>query len=143
MYAFTEKLSGHLREDSVIVTDAGSTSYVVPQCVVFNSNKQRYIPSGAQAEMGFAVPGAVGACYARNRGEVLAIVGDGSLQMNIQELQTIIGNKLPIKLFVWNNGGYLSIRGAQKNRFNGRYLGSSEESGVTLPDHMVSGQQCH
>ncbi len=134
MYAFTNELNKCIHEDDVVVTDAGSTCYVVPQTLSFTTEKQRYVLTGAQAEMGFTVPGTVGVCFARGKKNTIGIVGDGSLQMNIQELQTIKHNKLPVKLFVWNNGGYLSIRGAQKNRFNGRYLGSSEESGVTMPE---------
>ncbi len=134
MYAFTNELNKCMKDDDAVITDAGSTFYVVPQTLQFTSLKQRYVMSSAQAEMGFTVPGSIGVCFAKGKTNTIGIVGDGSLQMNIQELQTIKYNKLPIKLFVWNNGGYLSIRGAQKNRFNGRYLGSSEESGTSLPD---------
>ena len=134
LYAFTTEMSKRLKEEVSVVTDAGSTCYVVPQTMRFYSGKQRYIPSGAQAEMGFTVPGTIGVCLASGRKDTIGIVGDGSLQMNIQELQTIHHLNIPIKLFVWNNDGYMSIRGAQKNTFNGRYLGSSRESGVTLPD---------
>ncbi len=134
MYAFCNKLSEHLEDDAAVVTDAGSTCYVPPQAMVFNSFGQRYMPSGAQAEMGYTIPGTIGTCFARGKRSTIGIVGDGSFQMNIQELQTIKHNALPIKIFVWNNDGYLSIRGAQKNRFNERYLGSSRESGVTMPD---------
>lgn len=134
MYAFCNKLSEHLKNDAAVVTDAGSTCYVPPQAMIFNNELQRYMPSGAQAEMGYTLPGTIGTCFARDLSETIGIVGDGSFQMNIQELQTIKHYELPIKIFVWNNGGYLSIRGAQKNRFNGRYLGSSESSGVSLPN---------
>ena len=134
LYAFTNELSKYLKEDSAVVTDAGSTCFVVPQALKLNSKQQRYMPSGAQAEMGFTIPGCVGVSFAKNDGKVFGIVGDGSFQMNIQELQTIRHFNLPIKLFVWNNDGYLSIRGAQKNRFHGRYLGSNRASNLTLPD---------
>lgn len=134
LYAFTTEMSKRLKEDICVVTDAGSTCYVVPQAMRFYSAKQRYIPSGAQAEMGFTIPGAIGVCLASGGKDTIGIVGDGSLQMNIQELQTIHYLNIPLKLFVWNNDGYMSIRGAQKNTFSGRYLGSSRESGVTLPD---------
>ena len=134
LYAFTNELSKYLEEDSAVVTDAGSTCYVVPQAMKFSDEKQRYMPSGAQAEMGYTLPGTIGTCFARGRKSTIGIVGDGSLQMNIQELQTMKHHDLPIKLFVWNNDGYMSIRGAQKNRFCGRYLGSSRASGVTLPN---------
>ena len=134
MYAFTNELSRYLDPDAAVVTDAGSTCYVVPQAMWFTTKEQRYMPSGAQAEMGYTLPGVMGTCFARGKRPAIGIVGDGSLQMNIQELQTIRHHNLPVKLFVWNNDGYLSIRGAQKNRFQGRYLGSGPNSGVTLPD---------
>ena len=134
MYAFTNELSKYLQEDAAVVTDAGSTCYVVPQTLKFALEGQRYMPSGAQAEMGYTLPSTIGTCFARKKKSTIGIVGDGSLQMNIQELQTAKHHNLPIKLFVWNNDGYLSIRGAQKNRFGGRYLGSSRASGVTLPN---------
>ena len=134
LYAFTDELSKYLEEDAAVVTDAGSTCYVVPQAMKFSYEKQRYMPSGAQAEMGYTLPGAIGTCFARGKKSTIGIVGDGSLQMNIQELQTVKHHALPLKLFVWNNDGYMSIRGAQKNRFSGRYLGSGRASGVTLPD---------
>ena len=133
LYAFTNELSKYLEEDAAVVTDAGSTCYVVPQAMKFLHENQRYMPSGAQAEMGYTLPGTVGTCFARGRKRTIGIVGDGSLQMNIQELQTVKHHDLPVILFVWNNDGYMSIRGAQKNRFCGRFLGSSRASGVTLP----------
>lgn len=134
LYVFMNELSKCLKEDSVIVSDAGSAVYVPAQAIKTTSRNQRYITSGAQAEMGFTVPGAIGVCVARGKKEVIGITGDGSLQMNIQELQTIAGNHLPVKLFVWNNGGYLSIRATQKKFFEGRFIGTDETCGVTLPD---------
>ena len=88
--------------------------------------------SGGQAEMGFTLPACVGASVAK--GEVIGIVGDGSFQMNIQELQTIVHHKLPIKLFVWNNEGYLSIRNTQKKFFDGNFIGCDPETGdISFP----------
>jgi acetolactate synthase-1/2/3 large subunit len=65
---------------------------------------------------------------------VIGITGDGSFQMNIHELQTIVHHKLPVKLFVWNNDGYLSIRATQRNFFNSRFMGTDSTSGVSFPD---------
>ena len=95
----------------------------------------RYITSGAQADMGFTLPASIGAAVA---GEVLrsviGITGDGSFQMNIQELQTIVNYKLPIKIFILNNGGYLSIRNTMDKFFESRYFGTDAASGLALPD---------
>lgn len=71
---------------------------------------------------------------ARNAGQTLGITGDGSLQMNIQELQTLAHYRLPVKLFVWNNDGYLSIRATQRKFFDGRFVGTDSMSGVSFPD---------
>lgn len=134
MYLFVEKLSKYLKDDSVVVSDAGSAVYVPAQGLKHTSKNQRYITSGAQAEMGFTLPGTIGVCVARNNQETIGITGDGSLQMNIQELQTVIYHGYPIKLFVWNNDGYLSIRASQNKFFNGRLLGTDSTSGVSFPD---------
>ena len=118
--------------DSVVISDAGSAYYVCSQATGIKGN-QRYITSSAQAEMGFTVPACIGAAFAGSPC-VIGVTGDGSLQMNIQELQTIKHHQLPIKLFVWNNGGYLSIRTTQKKFFQGREIGTDEDSGVSFPD---------
>jgi len=134
MYAFIEELSKCLRDDSVVIGDAGSAVYVPPQALKTSFKTQRYITSGGQAEMGFSLPAAIGVSVARNNREVLAITGDGSLQMNIQELQTLVHYGLNVKLFVWNNDGYLSIRATQNKFFNGRFLGTDSRSGVSFPN---------
>jgi acetolactate synthase-1/2/3 large subunit len=131
-YFFIETLSDLLKKDSVVIADAGSTSYVIAQGIKLK-NDQRYITSSAQGEMGYTVPACIGVCFAKNKHEVFGITGDGSFQMNIQELQTIVHHKLPIKLFIWNNGGYLSIRATQTKFFDGRLIGTDESSGVSFP----------
>ncbi len=132
LYYFTDRLSGKLKDDSVVVSDAGSAFYVVSQGIQLKK-KQRYITSGAQAEMGYTLPACVGISIAGKRREVIGVTGDGSFQMNIQELQTMIHHKLPVKLFVWNNSGYLSIRATQEKFFKGRFIGTHRESGVSFP----------
>lgn len=134
MYVFVEELSKCLYDDSVVVTDAGSAVYVPAQGIRTSKLTQRYITSGAQAEMGFTVPATVGVSTARNFGQTIGITGDGSFQMNIQELQTIVHNKMPVKIFVWNNDGYLSIRATQNKFFDGRFIGTDGTSGVSFPD---------
>ncbi|MFO1525304.1 MAG: thiamine pyrophosphate-binding protein [Turneriella sp.] len=133
MYHFIEELANHLKPNSVIVSDAGSAYYVTSQAIRI-SEQQRYLTSGAQAEMGFTIPAAIGASMGKDRQEVVAITGDGSFQSNIQELQTIRHNKLPIKIFVWNNDGYLSIQATQTKFFEKRYIGTDSASGVSFPN---------
>ncbi len=84
--------------------------------------------------MGYALPAAIGACYAHRKYNTICLEGDGSIQLNIHELQTVVHNKLPIKLFVYNNGGYVSIRLTQKGLFGGTYVATTPESGISWPD---------
>ncbi len=133
LYDFVRKLSLHLKPDSVVVTDSGSTSYVVPQAISLNDG-QLYLTSSAQGAMGYTIPAVIGASVAKQKKEVIGIVGDGSFQMNIQELQTIVHYGLPVKIFVWNNEGYLSIRGTQNKFFEGRLIGADNSSGVSFPE---------
>jgi len=133
MYEFIKTLSELASEDEIVVSDAGSSYYVTSQSFTLNSNKQRYITSGAQADMGFTLPAAIGVCIAANK-SVVGITGDGSFQLNIQELQTIKHYNLPVKLIVWNNNGYLSIRATQNKFFDGRRIGTDSESGVSFPE---------
>jgi acetolactate synthase I/II/III large subunit len=131
-YLFIERLKDHLKSDSVVVSDAGSSYYVTSQALKIR-DQQRYVTSGAQADMGFTLPAAIGVSVARNGGEVVGITGDGSLQMNIQELQTLVHHQYPVKLVVWNNNGYLSIRATQRKFFSGREIGTDPQSGVSFP----------
>lgn len=133
-FAFIGVLNKYLEPKDIVVTDAGATTEIPMQGLLFKHSSQRYIGSATQCEMGFALPGIVGASVAAQRQKAICIVGDGSLQMNIQELQTCITQKLPVKLFVWNNGGYGTIKGHQKTIFKGRYLGVDAETGTAFPN---------
>lgn len=133
LYYFVDTLSRKLKNDSVVVGDAGYAVYLPPQCLKLKEG-QRYITSGGQAEMGYTIPACIGISIAKGGGEVIGITGDGSFQLNIQELQTIVHNNLPIKIFVWNNDGYLSIRATQSKFFEGRFIGADNTSGVSFPD---------
>ena len=132
LYYFTRVLNELKKDDDVVISDAGSAYYVCSQATSIKNN-QRYITSSAQAEMGFTIPACIGASFAKN-GEVIGVTGDGSFMMNLQELQTIVHYNLPVKLFVWNNDGYLSIRTTQKKFFDGREIGTDTESGVSIPN---------
>jgi len=133
LYCFMDALSECLAKDDIVVTDAGSAVYAPAQGINLRFNEQRYITSGAQAEMGFTLPGVIGTCKAAKR-RAIGITGDGSFQMNLQELQTIIHNSMPVKIFVWNNNGYLSIRATQTKFFNGRMIGTDNSNGLSFPD---------
>lgn len=132
LYYFTHVLNKLKRFDDVVISDAGSAYYVCSQSTSILDN-QRYITSSAQAEMGFTIPACIGAAFAK-KSDVIGVTGDGSFMMNLQELQTIVHYNLPVKLFVWNNEGYLSIRTTQKKFFEGREIGTDYESGVSIPN---------
>ncbi len=132
LYHFVDVLWKKIK-DSVVISDAGSAFYVPTQWMpILGTN--RYITSGWQAEMWFTIPGAIGACIAHGKAPVIGITGDWSFQFNIQELQTIAHHNLPVKLVVWNNNGYLSIRASQDKFFEKRYIGTDKDSGISFPD---------
>jgi len=136
IYSFVDQLSKQSEEGDIFISDAGSAFYATSQGIQLTKRNQRYIPSGAMATMGFSLPAAIGASAAVGNKRILAITGDGSLQQNIQELQTLKEYGLPVKLFVLNNNGYLSIRVSQKNYYQSRFIGEGPESGVTFPDTL-------
>lgn len=132
-YHFTEVLSDQLAADDCVVIDSGSSSYVVSQGIRIKSG-QRYLASGGLGAMGYALPAALGASVGRGGKRVICITGDGSLQMNLQELITITHERLPVKIFIFNNHGYASIKTTQHNYFQDRFVGVDHRSGVALPD---------
>jgi acetolactate synthase-1/2/3 large subunit len=132
-YLFMEKLVGHFKPDQVIVTDMG-TALLSGHQVIKTRDGQRLMTSTGLGEMGYGLPAAIGASFARDRGEVMCLNCDGGMMMNLQELQTVTHHKLPIKLFIFNNDGYLMIKHTQKNLYAGRSVGVDRTSGVSCPD---------
>lgn len=100
---------------------------------------QRFFSNSGDASMGYDLPAAIGACVAADRRKTICLAGDGSIMMNLQELQTIKHNNLPIKIFIINNDGYISIKQTQNNFFEGRHCGDGRNSGVSLPDFVKIG----
>lgn len=129
LYYFMQKLGELSKEKDILVTDAGSNYYVGGQVWRFNKG-QREITSGTNAAMGLTVPLAIGAAVASPNSQILAVTGDGSLELNIQELKTISHNNFNIKLFVINNGGYVSMHNWADSFFKGRRLDTSEDTGI-------------
>ena len=132
-YDFIEEFSLSLRNNDVIVTDMGS-SFTCTMQALRNSGSNRLFTSSALCSMGFGLPGAIGAYAADPSQRVICIAGDGGFQMNIQELQTIVHNNIPIKIIILNNDGYLAISLMQDNLFNKRRFGADRDSGVSAPD---------
>jgi acetolactate synthase-1/2/3 large subunit len=132
-YYFVAELSQQLPAGATVVAGNGTASVVWFQAGEVKVG-QRVIWNSGCASMGYDLPAAVGACIGKGKKPVVCIAGDGSLQMNIQELQTMFHYNLPIKLFVLNNRGYVSIRQTQDGFFGGNYVGSGPDSGVSFPD---------
>ncbi|BDC50927.1 acetolactate synthase [Bryobacterales bacterium F-183] len=132
-YRFIDELSNHFSDSETIVLDAGTACTCSFQALRLREG-QRVVYSTGLGEMGFGLPGAIGAAFAKGGNErVILISGDGSIMMNLQELQTVVHHKLPVKLFLFTNGAYLSIKHTQKAMF-GRYSGADPSSGVSCPD---------
>ena len=119
-YYFVECLNRHSKGNHIFVNDAGSANYICSQGLKLQTG-QREITSGAFYSMGVALPLAIGAAVAEPKSQIIAITGDGSIELNIQELRTMSQNNLNIKLFVINNGGYTSIRKSQEDIVGGRF----------------------
>jgi len=135
IYAFYKTLSDHLKGNDTIVVSAGTARVVGAQAFELKQG-QRFISNSSTASMGYDLPASIGACLARENSPVICVTGDGSLQMNIQELQTIKHNNFPIKIFVINNEGYHSIRITQDAYFPEKdRVGIGEASGdLSFPD---------
>ena len=131
-YYFIETLFEKLLGDDVVVC-GDATACITPFQVARIQRGQRVFSNSGCASMGYDLPAAIGAAAAREGKRVICLAGDGSMMMNVQELQTIAHNKLPIIIFVLSNGGYLSIRSTQNNFF-GNLIGEGPESGVSFPD---------
>ncbi len=130
-YDFIDRLFALLADDDAVVC-GNATACIVPYQAGKLKKGQRLISNSGSASMGYDLPAAIGVAVARNA-RTICLAGDGSLQMNVQELQTIVGYNFPVKIFVLNNGGYLSIRQTQTGFFEGRKIGEGPESGVTFP----------
>jgi len=137
-YHFVSTLFELLGEQDIIVT-GNATACIVSFQVGHIKKGQRLFSNSGSASMGYDLPAAIGAAFAAPGRRVICLAGDGSLQLNIQELQTVVHHQLPIKLFVLNNDGYLSIRSTQSNFF-GTLVGESRRSGVSFPDYVKVAQ---
>ena len=131
-YRFMQVLEKHFHDDQIVTTDMGTALLSGHQVLKFKAG-QRMMTSTGLGEMGFGLPGAIGASIGANR-EVLCLNCDGGMMLNLQELQTVVHHQLPIKIIIFNNDGYLMIKHTQKALFSGRYAGSDQKSGVTCPD---------
>jgi acetolactate synthase I/II/III large subunit len=132
IYAVLEAIHEHSPDDAVIMCDAGTAYYVVPQAYKFKGT-QRLVMSQSQGDMGWALPASIGVAKAGAK-NVICIVGDGSFMSNMQELAVIREHNLPIKIVVLNNSCYLSIKNTQTKFFEGRVHGVNAHTGVWFPE---------
>ena len=131
-YVLPEAIMRHAPDPLTVVTSNGIAYTSTFQAIPIRKG-MRMFSNEACASMGYGLPAAIGAAFADLRRTIVCFEGDGSIQMNIQELQTLLNYNLPVKLFVYNNGGYLSIKTTQRAFFGGRFMGSEAGSGVILP----------
>lgn len=135
VYAFVKYMSSRLPENSLTAVSNGACCVVGHQAYEIKKGS-RFANNSAIASMGYGLPAAIGTCIGGNCNQTICLEGDGSIMMNLQELQTILTNKLPIKIFMINNSGYHSIRITQSNLFSEHSkVGIGEESGdLSFPD---------
>jgi acetolactate synthase-1/2/3 large subunit len=131
-YVFMDKLSDATLASDIVVTGNGLDT--VSFCQAFKVKKGQRAMTTGWGSMGWDLPLAIGTCISRGRARTVCVTGDGSFQWNVQELLTIRRYDLPVKIFVFNNHGYSTIRATQNNFFDGRFVGSDFKSGVANPD---------
>lgn len=134
-YYFIELLSNKLKENDTVVTDMGLSFVGTHQTFIAKKNQKVFTNSG-HAPMGWGLPAAIGAFFASKRGKIICVTGEGGLQMNIQEFATIQHHNIPLKVFIYNNGGYLTIKQTQQLGMESRIMGSDKNSGLSFPNYQ-------
>lgn len=132
-YVFIKEFSKFLNNRDVVVCGNGSACVITFQAICIQKGQRVFTNSGCAA-MGYGFPASVGCCVARKGERIICIDGDGSFQMNIQELQTVVQNNLDLKIIILNNNGYHSIRQTQINLFHSSLVGVCKESGISFPN---------
>lgn len=138
-FHFVEVLSELAAPNDIFVLANGAANTCTFQAVSLKRGQRLFTNSGC-ASMGYDLPASIGACFASGRNRIICIAGDGSIQLNVQELQTIVHHNLPVKIFLWNNQGYASIRATQDAYFPGGYVAAGPSSGVSFPDMVKVAQ---
>ena len=132
-YSFVNKLTANLAENEIIVTDMGTGLLSGHQACDLKENQTMFTSQGL-GEMGVGLPLAIGAAFAEPEKPITCLNCDGGIMMNLQEIQTIVQHQLPVKIFVFNNDGYLMIKHTQKMLFKGKYNAVNKATGIVLPD---------
>ncbi len=134
LYKAAVTLSEFCGKDDTVIISSTSRCNTAGHIAFRQKKAQKILSSMGLGSMGFALPSAVGAWFRTRKGRVVVLEGDGSFQLNIQELQTIVGYNIPAKIIVFNNQGYAAISTMQERNFDSRYVGCNADSGVTMPD---------
>lgn len=136
-YTFVDELSKAIPLGRLVVTGSSGLAVEVFYTVFRNKPGQRVFLTSGLGAMGYGLAAAIGACIGAERIPTVCVEGDGSLQLNLQELHTLKQLNLPIVLVVMNNHGYASIRNTQRNYFDSRFIGTGPESNLGMPDHVA------
>ena len=132
-YSFVNKLTQKLSDNEIIVTDMGTGLLSGHQASDLKENQIMFTSQGL-GEMGVGLPYVIGAAFAEPNKQITCLNCDGGIMMNLQELQTIVQHNLPVKIFIFNNDGYLMIKHTQKLFFQGRYSSVNKNTGIVLPE---------
>lgn len=131
-YYFTDRLSKKLEENEIIMTGVGTAFTGTLQSIKIKKGQRLHCSIGC-ASMGYDLPSAIGGWFSTGKNRIILITGDGGIMFNLQELQTIVHHKIPVKIFLLNNNGYLAIKNTQNSFFQGNLAGVDGKSGVSLP----------
>ena len=135
-FDFVELLSSHLASNDVVIPCSSGGAFTTMMQAFNQKNGQKIVTNKALASMGYGLSGAIGASFANPDNKVILVEGDGGFSQNLQELGTVSINKLPIKMFIYSNGGYASIRMTQANYFDSEYVGCDESTGLGMPEWL-------
>ena len=140
-YKFIEILSDLMDENDVIVPESSGGAGEITYQAIKIKKGQRIKNAAGLGSMGFGLPYSIGACLANGKKRTVLINGDGAFMLNVQELETLKRLNLPVKIFIWSNEGYGSIRSMQNNAFSGHYVASDDSSGMSIPsiDRIAEG----
>lgn len=133
-YAFVEALSVLCTTDDVVIPCSSGSAFTVMMQTFAQKAGQRIVTNKGLASMGYGLAGAIGAAFAAGGRRTILVEGDGGFTQNLQELGTVAANKLNLKIFIFDDDGYASIRMTQKNYFGGRYIGCDKQTGLGMPD---------
>ena len=133
-YYFITLLSKNLSANDVIVTDMGLSLLELIRHLKLKGGRD-YLQTQGMHLWDWGLPSAIGAFYASKIKNIICITGEGGLQLNIQELATVMHHKIPLKIFIYNNGGYLTIKQTQQLGFEGRIMGADKKSGISFPNY--------